>query len=86
MPDWDVLANLLTEMSETDFLLKLSEIFDAEESGIPHTEPGCEKSCTLRGSGSAFINDAIASGADAFVTADIKYHDFFNAENKILTC
>ena len=30
------------------------------------------------------LNDAIASGADAFVTADIKYHTFFDAENKIL--
>jgi dinuclear metal center YbgI/SA1388 family protein len=28
------------------------------------------------GSGAAFIDDAIRSGADAFLTADIKYHDF----------
>jgi len=36
------------------------------------------------GSGSFLINDAIQSGADAFVTADLKYHDFFLAEQKIL--
>jgi putative NIF3 family GTP cyclohydrolase 1 type 2 len=30
------------------------------------------------------LNEAIGSGADAFITADIKYHNFFDADNKIL--
>ena len=30
------------------------------------------------------IAAAKASGADAFVTSDLKYHDFFQAENQIL--
>ena len=38
----------------------------------------------LGGSGSFAISAAKASGADAFVTADLKYHDFFQAENNIL--
>jgi putative NIF3 family GTP cyclohydrolase 1 type 2 len=36
------------------------------------------------GSGVSFLNAAIASGAEAFVTADIKYHSYFEAENRIL--
>ena len=28
------------------------------------------------GSGSEFIGDALASGADIYLTADLKYHDF----------
>ncbi len=36
------------------------------------------------GSGSEFINDAISQGADAMVTADLKYHTFQDVENKIL--
>ena len=36
------------------------------------------------GSGASLISNAIASGADAFVTADIKYHNFFDADNMIL--
>jgi dinuclear metal center YbgI/SA1388 family protein len=35
------------------------------------------------GAGAFLIGDAISKGADAFVTADIKYHDFRNAEGKI---
>ncbi len=36
------------------------------------------------GSGGSLLNDAIASGADAFVTSDIKYHSFLEAQNRIL--
>ncbi|KAA5824137.1 Nif3-like dinuclear metal center hexameric protein [Algibacter amylolyticus] len=38
----------------------------------------------LGGSGSFAINAAKTAGADAFITADLKYHDFFSAENTIL--
>jgi putative NIF3 family GTP cyclohydrolase 1 type 2 len=30
------------------------------------------------------LNDAIATGAQAFVTSDIKYHTFFDIGNKLL--
>ncbi|WP_018477834.1 Nif3-like dinuclear metal center hexameric protein [Pontibacter roseus] len=36
------------------------------------------------GSGSFLIKEAIRQGADAFVTADVKYHEFFDAEGKLL--
>ena len=38
----------------------------------------------LGGSGSFAINAAKIAGADLFVTADLKYHDFFSAENDIV--
>jgi dinuclear metal center YbgI/SA1388 family protein len=36
------------------------------------------------GSGSFLLKDAIAAGAQVFVTADYKYHQFFDADNQIL--
>jgi dinuclear metal center YbgI/SA1388 family protein len=36
------------------------------------------------GSGSEFISDAIKEGANAYITADIKYHTFFENEDKLL--
>ncbi len=36
------------------------------------------------GSGTSFIEDAINSGADCFITADIKYHTFHHALGKIM--
>jgi dinuclear metal center YbgI/SA1388 family protein len=43
-----------------------------------------KKVAVLGGSGSFAIQAAKASDADAFITADLKYHDFFTAENNIL--
>ena len=36
------------------------------------------------GSGSFLLDDAINQGADILVTADFKYHQFFDAEDKII--
>ena len=36
------------------------------------------------GAGSFLLKQAIAQGADAFVSADFKYHEFFDADGKIL--
>jgi len=38
----------------------------------------------LAGSGSFAIDNAINKKADAFITGDLKYHDFFKCDNKIL--
>lgn len=36
------------------------------------------------GSGSFLLQNAISKGADAFITSDFKYHQFFDTENKLL--
>lgn len=36
------------------------------------------------GAGSFLLGDAMSAGADVFITADYKYHQFFDAENKIV--
>ncbi len=43
-----------------------------------------KKVAVCGGSGSEYIRDAIKSGADAYITADIKYHSFQEAEENIL--
>ena len=42
------------------------------------------KVAVLGGSGSFAIEDVKRKGADAFVTSDLKYHQFFQAENQLL--
>lgn len=54
---------------------------------IRHTAllPGAVKTVAVcGGSGSFVLGDAIRQGADVLVTADFKYHQFFDAENKIV--
>lgn len=42
------------------------------------------KVAVLGGSGAFAIGAAKKSGADIFVTADIKYHEFYQAENQLV--
>ena len=58
-----------------------------ECGGIRHSQflaTEIKRVAVLGGSGSFAINKAIAAGADAFLTADLKYHQFYEAENKLL--
>ncbi|MFC2116061.1 Nif3-like dinuclear metal center hexameric protein [Bacteroidota bacterium] len=80
-----VLGELEKSYSEKDFLDLLKESF-----GIPvirHTrflDKNIKKVALCGGSGSFLLSRAIASGADAFVTGDVKYHPFFDADGRIL--
>ena len=43
-----------------------------------------KKVAVCGGAGSFLLRNAIAAGAGIFVTSDYKYHQFFDADNKIL--
>ena len=45
-----------------------------------------KKVAVCGGSSSFLLKQAIAAGADAFITADFKYHEFFDAEDKLIIC
>lgn len=79
------IGELEQEISEEEFLLKLKKNFLTP--CIRHTvlrNKPIKKVAVLGGSGSFAIKNAISQGADTFVTADITYHKFFQAEGKIL--
>lgn len=72
-------------MNEKEFLLMVKE--KMQTPAIRHSElrgKSIQKVALLGGSGSFAIKNAIQSGADAFLTADLKYHNFYEAENQIL--
>ncbi|MFI5163890.1 MAG: Nif3-like dinuclear metal center hexameric protein [Bacteroidia bacterium] len=72
-------------MTEIAFLKKIKSVMKA--GSLRHTallNKKVSKVAVCGGSGSFLLNDAIASSADVFITADFKYHQFFDAENKIL--
>lgn len=80
-----MLGQLTTETSTLKFLDKVKNIMQVPT--IRHSEiisDKIKKVAVLGGSGSFAIKNAKSSGADIFITADLKYHDFFTAENEIL--
>lgn len=73
------------EMAETDFLAYLKQ--NMKVSVIRHTSllnKPIRKVAVCGGAGSFMLSDAIRAGADIFITADYKYHEFFDAENRII--
>ena len=80
-----MIGYLKDPMSEKDFLQKVKKQMKA----------GCVKYTKLRrkkiskvavcgGSGGFLLKDAIRQEADIFITSDYKYHEFFDADGKIV--
>jgi len=79
------IGELETEQSEKDFLSFVKQKMNA--SVIRHSEflgKKIKKVAVLGGSGAFSIKTAITKKADLLITSDLKYHDFFQSENKIL--
>ena len=80
-----VVGILEKPMSEIDALKLIKEKFKcADVRFSPLLGREVMKIALCGGSGAEFITLAMSKGADMYVTADCKYHEFFNAEGKIL--
>ncbi|MEO9569591.1 MAG: Nif3-like dinuclear metal center hexameric protein, partial [Polaribacter sp.] len=80
-----MIGELSSEMDEKEFLLYLKKTMKTDcvrHSNLINKK--IKKVAVLGGSGSFAISNAKRAGADAYVSADFKYHEFFKAENSIL--
>jgi dinuclear metal center YbgI/SA1388 family protein len=80
-----VVGHLPEAMKEKEFLDFLKNTFDAQ--GIRHTNfvgNKIQKVAIGGGSGSFLLKDALKANADVLVSADFKYHNFFDADGSIL--
>ena len=80
-----MIGELSKSYSELDFLKFLKNKFKA--NGIRYTKllnKKIKRVALCGGSGSFLLYKAMIQKADIFITADLKYHQFFEAENKIL--
>lgn len=80
-----IVAELIEPIEETGFLNLLKEIFNLKI--VKHTKLKgglVKKIAVCGGAGSFLISKALAAGVDFFVTSDIKYHEFFDANGKMV--
>jgi dinuclear metal center YbgI/SA1388 family protein len=80
-----VIGDLISPMNETIFLQFVKNTMRA--GVVRYTkllDKKISKVAVCGGTGSFLLQDAIRAGADAFVTADFKYHEFFDADQLIL--
>jgi dinuclear metal center YbgI/SA1388 family protein len=80
-----MVGELEQAMDAEEFLYHLKEKMQAQV--IRHTAltgKSIKKVAVCGGSGGFLLKQAIASGADIFITADYKYHEFFDADGRII--
>lgn len=82
---YGTMGEFSTPLSEKDFINLLKSTFGL--TYVRCSEPlnnAISKVALCGGSGAFLIDDALNAGADAFVCGDIKHHEFYKAEQKIL--
>jgi len=80
-----IVGDLENSYNEEDFLFYLKDRLNL--SCIRHSSlrnKPIKRVAILGGSGSFAIDAAKASQADIYITSDIKYHDFYKAENQLI--
>lgn len=80
-----MVGDLPVPMPVMDFLNEVKKVFGC--GAVRYTSPTktlVSRIAVCGGSGSFLLSDAIGAQADVFLTSDFKYHEFFDAENRIL--
>ncbi|MEZ4807082.1 MAG: Nif3-like dinuclear metal center hexameric protein [Flavobacteriales bacterium] len=76
---WDV------PMEEADLLGKLKGVFGLKT--VRHsklTGRPVQRIAVCGGSGAFLLGKAVAAGVDAYITGDVKYHDYFDVDGRLL--
>lgn len=79
-----VIGYLEQEMGEEDFLFHLKKVLNLSVIKYTPFHKKIRKVAVCGGSGYFLLPKAILCEADAFVTSDFKYHQYFENESKIL--
>jgi dinuclear metal center YbgI/SA1388 family protein len=79
-----VIGEFKEPMAADDFVIMLKSVFDVECVECNQLlRREIRKVALCGGAGSFLVNDAVACGADAFVTGEMHYHEFFGHEQQI---
>ena len=80
-----IIGEMKEPLDENSFLRALKEKFKL--TVIKHTgllNKQVSKVAVCGGAGSFLISSALSAGVDVFITSDIKYHEFFDANDKMV--
>lgn len=80
-----VVGDLPETAEALEFLKTVKEAFQCRALRYTNIhQKSISRIALVGGAGSSFLRDAMAAKADVFITGDFKYHQFFDAENRII--
>jgi len=80
-----MIGNLSQAMTKNQLIDFVKQKFSVEMLRFTGTEKKSFKKIALcGGSGFFLLGDAVAQEADAYITSDIKYHEFFDSEGRLM--
>ncbi len=79
-----LIGELTNEMSSAAFLKMLKEKMELAVIKFTPFDKPVKKIALCGGAGQFLLKNAIQQGADAFISADFKYHEFFDAEQNLM--
>ena len=82
-----VVGNLPTEMDARAFIERVKDRFGVQcaQCNVLLQRP-ISKVAICGGAGDFLLDDAVAQGADAFITGEMHYHQYFGMEQQIQIC
>ena len=82
-----VIGELPSEMAADDFVLLLKRQFDVECAQCNELlRRPIRKVAICGGAGDFLLDDALRQGADAFITGEMHYHQYFGYEQRLQIC
>ncbi|MCM1521723.1 MAG: Nif3-like dinuclear metal center hexameric protein [Muribaculaceae bacterium] len=79
-----VVGRFPTPIDRECFIDKVLDLYGGGVRLTPGRRSEVSRVAICSGSGGEFISTAIAAGADAYITSDIRYHDFLDRGNDII--
>jgi dinuclear metal center YbgI/SA1388 family protein len=82
-----LIGELSAPVSGKEFLEQVKAAFGLKlirHTSLPAQE--IKKVALCGGAGSFLISKALSAGADAYISSDIKYHEFFDADGRLMIC
>lgn len=83
---YGVIGSYKTPVTKDQFLATVSGTLNVPMLRYSGNSDAISKVAVCGGAGSFLIETAIKAGAHAFVTADLKYHDFFTYQGTFVLC
>ncbi len=79
-----MIGTLESALIEKEFLAYVADRMQIKNIRFTSFEGTIKRVALCGGAGSFLLDQAIAQGAQVFITGDYKYHQFFDAESKIM--